>query len=297
MKTTARFFILFIFTLLSVLECFACPDIGGLVDLNCDGRLIIAAFGDSITYGTGDTEHKGGYTGRLELIFVNSDVADLGKTGETTSKGKNRATVVLPQISAMDYSIILEGVNDYWEKKHSASQTKANLQSIMRTANNLGGLPLLASLTNTTRKNQSSWVKQVNSAIAGIKTIDFYSLGKGIISGDQLHPNSAGYAVMANYAASILRQISEQHRPIDSDSDGLYDWEEFSRQTNPYSSDTDEDGILDGLEVHTYHSNPLSLDSDADGYSDYQEVFIMNSNPVDARPCAPFIRSIQAVVN
>ncbi|MAJ19226.1 MAG: hypothetical protein CMA06_05240 [Euryarchaeota archaeon] len=53
---------------------------------------------------------------------------------------------------------------------------------------------------------------------------------------------------------------------IDSDSDGLDDYDEFHNVTSdPYDGDTDDDGLPDGLEVNTYQSNPLWADPDDDG--------------------------------
>jgi len=53
---------------------------------------------------------------------------------------------------------------------------------------------------------------------------------------------------------------------LDSDSDGLDDYDEYHNVTsNPYDGDTDDDGLPDGLEVKTYGSNPLWADPDDDG--------------------------------
>ncbi|HIE81129.1 MAG TPA: hypothetical protein EYQ07_01095 [Candidatus Poseidoniales archaeon] len=59
--------------------------------------------------------------------------------------------------------------------------------------------------------------------------------------------------------------IDEDYFTIDSDSDGLYDYEEYHNfSTNPFDGDTDGDGLPDGLEVNTYGSNPLWADPDYD---------------------------------
>ena len=49
--------------------------------------------------------------------------------------------------------------------------------------------------------------------------------------------------------------------------------------TNPNSSDTDGDGLSDGLEVFTYHTNPLVADTDADGCGDGLEVTALAPTP------------------
>ncbi|MFN3301820.1 MAG: hypothetical protein ACK413_02220 [Patescibacteria group bacterium] len=58
----------------------------------------------------------------------------------------------------------------------------------------------------------------------------------------------------------------------DSDGDGLTDEEEKKLGTNPYSVDSDQDGLFDREEVKVYQTDPLNPDTDNDGYSDGQEV-------------------------
>jgi hypothetical protein len=59
---------------------------------------------------------------------------------------------------------------------------------------------------------------------------------------------------------------------VDSDSDGLFDFEEDIYGTNPADNDTDDDGLLDGAEVKTWFTNPLYWSSDSDNLSDGDEV-------------------------
>jgi hypothetical protein len=58
----------------------------------------------------------------------------------------------------------------------------------------------------------------------------------------------------------------------DTDSDGLNELGEYQNNTHPFAIDTDGDGLLDGLEVHTYSTDPLVVDSDGDGVLDGREV-------------------------
>jgi len=70
---------------------------------------------------------------------------------------------------------------------------------------------------------------------------------------------------------------------IDSDSDGLSDWQEENIYfTGSNNSDTDNDGLLDGEEVNIYSTDPKNPDSDDDGFSDELEVF-WGSDPNDAK--------------
>lgn len=67
----------------------------------------------------------------------------------------------------------------------------------------------------------------------------------------------------------------------DPDGDGLRNFDEWCRQTNPNNSDTDGDGLSDGDEVQLYCSNPLVSDSDSDGISDYDEVMFYDTDPIN----------------
>lgn len=64
------------------------------------------------------------------------------------------------------------------------------------------------------------------------------------------------------------------HYPTDtqSDSDGLYDYEEYWLGTSPTSNDSDSDGLSDYAEVKTYGTNPLDSDTDNDSMPDRWEI-------------------------
>lgn len=65
----------------------------------------------------------------------------------------------------------------------------------------------------------------------------------------------------------------------DSDGDGMNNTEEAVIGTNPYSSDTDLDGISDRDEVRVHRSNPRMNDADGDGLSDQDEINKYHTNP------------------
>ena len=59
---------------------------------------------------------------------------------------------------------------------------------------------------------------------------------------------------------------------VDSDGDGLSNYEEQLLGTDPQNRDTDGDGLTDYEEVRVYETSPKVADSDGDGYSDGIEV-------------------------
>ncbi|MFX1394718.1 MAG: PKD domain-containing protein, partial [Promethearchaeota archaeon] len=65
----------------------------------------------------------------------------------------------------------------------------------------------------------------------------------------------------------------------DTDSDGLSDYTEFIKGTDPRTPDTDKDGLLDGFDPF-----PMKQDGDDDGLSDYREFMIgteLNNSDTD----------------
>ncbi|HEV8700669.1 MAG TPA: hypothetical protein VGV60_05295 [Candidatus Polarisedimenticolia bacterium] len=58
---------------------------------------------------------------------------------------------------------------------------------------------------------------------------------------------------------------------LDGDADGLESCAEISLGTDPKDADSDDDGLLDGLEVLSLGTDPLQQDSDGDGIDDGDE--------------------------
>lgn len=58
----------------------------------------------------------------------------------------------------------------------------------------------------------------------------------------------------------------------DTDNDGLADDFEISIGTDPNSTDSDRDGIEDGIEFRTLKTDPAIADTDGDGFSDGEEL-------------------------
>lgn len=287
--------LLLLFALALTKPAYACPDIDGLVDLNCDGTILIVCFGDSITYGVADEARLGYPTRMRNTYFPNTTVVNLGRSGERTNEGRGRAAALFPVYGNADYFLILEGVNDYYQEGATASSTRNNLFTIVQTAQNTGAITLLANLTQVKRGFQQPWVNAVNAQINPFIQIDYFSLGQGIISYDLLHPNGAGYQNMAMRASGTLQAVAAANRPIDSDADGIYNFAESRFGTDVNNSDTDGDGLLDGAEVFIHGSSPLLLDTDGDSLTDPYEVNVLGSDPANPRPGAPDVTSIEII--
>jgi alpha-tubulin suppressor-like RCC1 family protein len=95
----------------------------------------------------------------------------------------------------------------------------------------------------------------------------------------------------------------EVHLPIDSDGDGLVNWQESQNGTDPGNTDSNGDGFADGLSV-SMGIDPASNDVDGDGLTNAQELalgtymFIADSDGdgvndgADAYPLDPYRSSV-----
>ncbi len=81
--------------------------------------------------------------------------------------------------------------------------------------------------------------------------------------------------------------VDEDFTSIDSDSDGLTDYDEYHFYfTNPNIGDTDGDSLPDGYEVNILNSNPIftDQDKDADGKFEFEDC---DDNDFDVSPGTP----------
>lgn len=291
---------------------FACPKINGLIDANCDGKVEIAIFGDSIVRGIRDSEmdsETGGYIKDLsntfkKVTFVNRGIPGIDSGAlyrafvrNAPNKGKTYET-----LSQADAVLTGVGINDYWLQVppqatiRNLLRTRDFIRSFSKKEFNVAPFTLTINLTNTSRDFQEPWVKSVNSLIRSNSArlgpiIPFGSLPAGlIVSEDKLHPDDIGYARLAKVVAASLRGSYNnlaKMRNVDLDKDGVADWAEVRKfGTDPKKYDSDGDGIRDGNEIFKWGTNPLLPDTDADGVSDPEEI-AAGSDPKSAPPVSP----------
>lgn len=187
-------------------------------------------FGDSITYGVGDEKNPdglGGYTPRLQSLLNTrgfpATVVNAGLPGEDTAGALTRINSVLQR--GGDVLLLMEGTNDI-NAKVSEETTLANLNQLAVRAENRGMqavhitiIPRLAG-AGTDGNNRVTgelngklrdlaWFKQRRLAdpfeVFWNETPDFTQLYGGGI--DKLHPNAAGYDLMAKVIADALTNV------------------------------------------------------------------------------------------
>jgi len=85
--------------------------------------------------------------------------------------------------------------------------------------------------------------------------------------------NGTFYFAYAEEYQSATTEVYLTYGSLDSDSDGLSDFDEINvHGTNPFDADSDDDLLPDGAEVNIYQTNPLSSDTDSDLMPDFYEV-------------------------
>lgn len=67
---------------------------------------------------------------------------------------------------------------------------------------------------------------------------------------------------------------------VDLSGDGLRAVEDIRHGTDPFSKDTNGDGLTDYEEIKLHGTDPLKLDSNNDGLTDYEEVKIYGTDPL-----------------
>lgn len=185
------------------------------------------AFGDSITFGTGDEKNLGGYPARLEQLLNSrgfpSKVLNAGQPGEATGEALTRLNRVLQ--GGGDVLLLMEGTNDINEKVSTETiaadlnlmASKAEAKGIqvvhltivprLPSAGTDGNNRITAELNGRIR--ELAWSKQRRLAdpfeVFFNETADFTQLYGG--GDDKLHPKAAGYDLLARTVADVLTGV------------------------------------------------------------------------------------------
>ncbi len=253
-------------------ECSACPKIGRIPDINCDGAAKVLVVGDSVVYGVGDVRNggRGGYVLRIAKKFPEASFENRGAPGEEARRilgvirnafsgvGDSSFATSLTQA---DIIILDIGRNDWW-KFRPAIATWLNLKRAReliqaRVKSVTGHKPLVvtAQMMGANRTGQGTWVAELNRYIASNNKstaptdLRFSTVSKKLLI-DRVHPSPRGYTAIAKILSVYLVRTLPKHVTVfrqDRDRDGLYDEYETEKYgTSPHNPDTDGDGILDG---------------------------------------------------
>ncbi len=170
------------------------------------GGAVILAFGDSLTYGTGAGRSES-YPAILERL-TGHKVINSGISGEVSEQGLRRLPDALekhrPQLL-----ILCHGGNDLLRRKKGLANMKTNVHNMIRLAKDkniqvvLLGVPkpglFLSSYEGYTEIAESTGVVFIEKVIPKV-------LSKKGLKSDAIHPNAAGYKVIAETIHSVLKE-------------------------------------------------------------------------------------------
>ena len=187
-----KLYINFLFLLLS---CFLLAACGGSEPVVLSGENIIC-FGDSLTYGTGAARNKS-YPSQLSAM-TGKPVINAGIPGNTTADGLERLDTDVLAKSPRIVLITLGG-NDL---KNGVRQDAAfmNLKTIINAIQAKGGLVILGGVKFLfLDKGYGEMYKRLAKETDIILIPDILSglIGKDKYMSDPIHPNAAGYEIMA----------------------------------------------------------------------------------------------------
>jgi lysophospholipase L1-like esterase len=204
-KITARFVAAMTAAILLLASTCGCDQTPKLKPLGNDA--VILAFGDSLTYGTGAKQEQA-YPVLLQNL-VTRPVINAGIPGEITRKGLRRLPALLKQHQP-DLVIICHGGNDIL-RRLNLQQTRSNIQQMIDISRAYGaqvvlvGVPdfglFLSSAEFYLELAELNHLPIENTVLPDI-------LKNSAWKSDQIHPNAAGYNMLAERLARLLKNAA-----------------------------------------------------------------------------------------
>ena len=165
----------------------------------------IVAFGDSLVAGTGSSDGHDFVS--LLSGAIGQPIVNLGVPGDTTADG-------LARINGLDaykpkVVLLLLGGNDYL-KRIPQEQTFANLAAIIKDIQSRGAIVLLLGVRGGLFGDHfSSGFEDLRDTYhtAYVSNVLDGLLGDKQYMSDQVHPNDAGYRLIAERIAPVLKEL------------------------------------------------------------------------------------------
>ena len=170
---------------------------------------VVLAFGDSVTHGTGAGTGED-YPSRLAAL-TGWRVVNAGVPGDTAQRAKERIDDAL-RSSKPALTIIELGGNDFLRRR-AAADVKEDLRAIVRAVREAGALPVLVGVPEpsafaavTGRLADSPIYAALAAEEDALLIEDALSdvLSEGSLRADPIHPNAAGYRLLAERIAYAL---------------------------------------------------------------------------------------------
>lgn len=182
----------------------------------------VDAFGDSITAGWGVYSRDGngcvgcgGYEPPLQSLLKSAGreavVKNWGKGGEATNDGASRVDIVIA-LDKPRYMLLMEGTNDLLFL--SPQTVRANMAYMVDVSLKRGVAPVLGTITPDYRRGkpivETNDLLRELAAQKKISLADHYAAvapNWSSLTADGLHPNSAGYAKMAEVWFNAMKNV------------------------------------------------------------------------------------------
>lgn len=167
---------------------------------------VILAYGDSLTFGIGANSNTQSYPAVLQNI-TGLTVINAGISGEVTAQGLKRLPMVLKTVKPK-LVILCHGGNDLI-RRLGKEQLKSNLNEMIKLIQQSGADVLLLGVPTF---NLMLTVPELYSELAETHNlpIDMELLPTlerdPKMKSDQIHPNAAGYSVMATTIQGLLHE-------------------------------------------------------------------------------------------
>lgn len=163
----------------------------------------IVAFGDSLTYGHG-AQRDESYPAYLSEM-IGREVINLGISGDTSAAGLARINELQKY---KPYMVLVEfSANDFF-RKVPKNQTEKNLREIIIQAQKLGAIVVLVDTggafpMEAYTKIQKKIAKDYNTLFVPAIMDGIY--GKKSLKSDEVHPNAAGYKIVAEKVKKVIK--------------------------------------------------------------------------------------------
>ena len=189
--------------------------IGGLMLLACDksptltplaSDAVILAFGDSLTYGTGVNPETQSYPAVLAGL-INRKVINAGIPGEVSAAGLQRLPNMLKKFKPQ-LVILCHGANDIL-RKQNIKQTEENLGSMISLIEQSGAQVILIAVPdfNLLLKPAEFYQRVADQYQLAIENDIISQIErKSSLKSDPIHPNVAGYKLMAERLQLLLQE-------------------------------------------------------------------------------------------
>lgn len=167
----------------------------------------VILFGDSLAAGYGAT--LGNDPASLLAARLGVPVENQGRNGDTTSTGLMRLESAIARKPGV--VIVVLGGNDFLQRR-DAGAMRDNLTEIARRLRAAGAVPVLVGLQEP--EGKGAYAAAYEEAAEGFESYvpDVLDgiFGKPSLMADLIHPNDAGYALVAERIAPYVRQAIDE---------------------------------------------------------------------------------------